>query len=77
MDEKREFRCLVCGGTIEPGFVQDRTYGAVLPAEWIAGSPVRSFWVGTKTDGVMHRQMEAFRCVDCGYVMLFARQVKA
>ena len=71
---ERKFVCLVCGGAVEEGFVLDRGHGdRKRPAEWIEGAPVPSFWTGTAVSNKIHRQMEAFRCKGCGYVMFFAR----
>jgi hypothetical protein len=74
MEERSSGQCPLCGGALEVGFLLDRTHTAYKPMEWIGGEPVPSFWVGTKISEAVHRQIEAFRCTQCGYVMLFARQ---
>lgn len=73
MEERSLGQCALCGGALEAGFMMDRTYGGQKPAEWIKGEPVPSFWAGTKVSEAVHRRIEAFRCTQCGYVMMFAR----
>jgi predicted RNA-binding Zn-ribbon protein involved in translation (DUF1610 family) len=74
MGEKTESSCPLCGGSIELGFIQDHGHNVRYAAEWIQGPPIPAFWAGVKTGVATHRQLEAFRCANCGYVMLFARQ---
>ena len=74
-ESQREVRCQLCGGEVETGFVLDHTHGGKIPAEWVSGEPVPSFWRGTSVRNATLRPMEAFRCTRCGYVMLFARKI--
>jgi hypothetical protein len=74
VEEESEASCPLCGGAIEPGFIQDKGHNARYAAEWIQGPPVPAFWAGVKTSNAIHRELEAFRCSGCGYVMLFARR---
>jgi len=75
MEEKREFKCVNRDGAVQEGFMLDRGDANIKrPAEWVEGAPVPSFWSGTAISGKVRIPVAAFRCVGCGYVMLFARK---
>lgn len=69
---EREKVCGKCSGTMEEGFVMDRTYGANVPEEWVEGAPVRSIWVGLKLKNVTRRKVSTYRCTRCGYLESYA-----
>lgn len=66
--------CAVCGGAREEGFLWDIFEGGAKPGRWIEGKPERSFWRGTNTGDRRSFRVQAFRCVECGRVELFARE---
>jgi predicted nucleic-acid-binding Zn-ribbon protein len=66
-------RCPKCSTTMEQGFILDRTHGAVLAAEWVAGVPDRSIWTGIRN--LRKRplyQVMTHRCPKCGFVESYA-----
>jgi len=46
-----------------------------LPLRWMAGKSESSVLGGTKTRGREQRQIESYRCVECGHLELYARAV--
>lgn len=68
--------CLVCGGSLEAGFVLDNTYGGRLQQEWAKGPPERSFWTGIKQPK-RSLKIVSHRCTKCGFVMEFAAESDA
>jgi DNA-directed RNA polymerase subunit RPC12/RpoP len=72
-----EVTCPICGtiGVPAHGFVMDRGDGVMrYPAQWVKGLPTPAFWTGTKTKDRVRLKIEALRCEDCGYLMLFANR---
>jgi hypothetical protein len=63
--------CPKCSGEMIQGFVMDKTKVTHEVAHWLAGSPQRSFWAGTKMPEIS-QPMGAFRCTACGYVEFYA-----
>ena len=59
---------------MEQGFVLDNTHGARVVSQWVAGAPLRSFWLGTKVPNHKLIPIGAYRCSSCGYLELYARQ---
>jgi hypothetical protein len=62
---------------MEPGFVPDRTYGAVLQTCWHPGSPDKKSFlglrpIGAKVDRQNLLRVTAFRCRDCGLIRHYA-----
>jgi len=39
-------QCPKCAGAMAEGFVVDHTHGNSAVASWVAGDPVKSFWLG-------------------------------
>ena len=70
--EASEIKCPLCHGPTEIGFLMDRMHGGRKPGEWIEGTPEPSFWRGIKISDRRRFVLEARRCVDCGYLLLFA-----
>lgn len=54
------------------GFVLDVTHGGRVTARWVEGKPERSFWLGVKTKGHACREIESWRCEDCGLLREYA-----
>ena len=59
---------------MEDGFVPDAGHGNLTRlSTWIAGEPKGSFWGGLKTSDRRGYYLESLRCVQCGFVELYAR----
>ncbi|QHC23856.1 hypothetical protein GR130_23320 [Streptomyces sp. GS7] len=57
---------------LEPGFVDDAGQGSAGYTRWIAGVLERGPFGGAKRAGRMRRQIDAYRCFQCGHLELFA-----
>ena len=69
--------CPRCGQAMQEGFVLDRTYGANLQSEWIAGDPhvVKMFGMSMGTLNVNEKQacpVTCYRCPVCSYLEFYA-----
>ena len=64
-------KCPKCSGKMEEGFLIE----SKIPLRWIAGKPETSVLGGTKAHGKVHRQIEGHRCVECGFLELYAQTV--
>lgn len=65
-------KCLVCGGSTEPGIVLDKGHlNRLHEQEWWAGKLERSFWTGVKKPERRFK-ITTLRCTKCGYLMEFA-----
>ena len=58
---------------MEEGYVLDVTDSGKKTATWVEGAPERSVWVGLKTGGRRRFMLQAYRCVQCGFVDFYAR----
>ena len=68
--------CQKCSGSMEPGFLFDRSHDEYgKPSQWVEGAPENSFWLGTKTRGKMKIPVQTWRCIKCGYLESYAREV--
>ena len=67
-------RCPKCGRGMEQGFVLDNSHGTRIVSQWVAGAPLKSFWLGTKVPNDKLLPIGAYRCSSCGYLELYARQ---
>ncbi|CAG6390808.1 hypothetical protein NMG29_10430 [Streptomyces cocklensis] len=66
--------CSSCGRDgLEPGFIEDAGEGARGYARWIAGPLERGIFGGARRMGKQRWQVEAFRCLACGHLDLYAR----
>ena len=65
--------CPKCSATMEEGYVVDHTYGGMMPAEWIEGKPIKSFWMGLKIAKDTNHAVKTYRCTDCGFLESYAR----
>ncbi|MFJ1604987.1 hypothetical protein ACIOHS_16705 [Streptomyces sp. NPDC088253] len=59
---------------LEPGFVEDSGQGARGFARWIAGPLKRGPLGGARRMGRPHWQIDAYRCLTCAHLELFAAQ---
>ncbi|MBO8190131.1 hypothetical protein ITI46_00120 [Streptomyces oryzae] len=65
--------CTHCGaGGLEQGFVEDSGQNARGYSRWIAGPLERGIFGGAKRMGRPARQIDAYRCLECGHLELFA-----
>ena len=72
----------VCGGALEEGFLPDFSQGSVWSTTWIAGVPdtrksigeTLRTGAGVRAKGEAVYVVEAFRCISCGRLDLFARK---
>jgi ribosomal protein S27AE len=67
-------QCPKCGDGMEQGFVLDNTYAARVVSQWVAGAPLKSFWLGTKLPDEKLVPIGTYRCSSCGYLESYARQ---
>lgn len=65
--------CPKCDSEMVRGWLPDVMYGGIGVGAWAEGEPRNSFFFGTK-DPKKKIPMAAFRCSQCGYVELFARE---
>ena len=74
MADAEQLRCAKCDGAMAEGFVIDRPAGQfVMPEDWVAGPPERSFWTGLKVGGKERHHVVTYRCEQCGYLESYAR----
>ncbi len=65
------FSCTKCGGTMEQGFILEKSQGNHV-SFWCKGPPEESWWAGLKaTPGY---PIGTFRCASCGYLESYARR---
>lgn len=65
-------RCSDCRGEMEPGYVPDMAYGAIMNQRWVPGSPEKHWFAGLKVDWSDCRLLEAYRCKGCGLLKFYA-----
>lgn len=58
---------------MEQGFVLDNSHGGREVSRWVAGAPLKSFWVGTKLPDEDLIPIGTYRCSSCGYLESYAR----
>jgi hypothetical protein len=57
---------------MEEGYVVDYGHGGYRRvASWVAGPPVKSYWLGLKIAGAQ-TPVRTFRCTACGYLESYA-----
>ena len=66
-------RCPKCAGSMELGFIVDKDHGGQTVSKWSPGTPVKSFWQGTKIDRELIIPVGTYRCSTCGFLEAFAR----
>ena len=64
--------CLRCGGTMQVGFILDRTRAGNDVSTWVEGYPERSLLMGLKLRDRANLPCVTFRCVDCGCLDSYA-----
>ncbi len=78
MDDNTPFQpgaeCPKCQGSMEKGFLLDRTHGGAHQGMWCPGEPKPSFWPGHvksahKASGIY---IVTYRCAACGYLESYA-----
>jgi predicted RNA-binding Zn-ribbon protein involved in translation (DUF1610 family) len=65
--------CPECGGSMERGFLLDGRY----QAEWMKGLHEKGLWTSTKFRGKERRRVESWRCVGCGFLKSYARDMSS
>jgi hypothetical protein len=74
-NQVNRIKCVKCAGVMEEGFVPDfGHYEYVRPLKWIEGKPEKTFWKGTKVEDRRDANISAYRCRECGYVELYAKE---
>ncbi|MFE3450371.1 hypothetical protein ACFXJ8_15705 [Nonomuraea sp. NPDC059194] len=67
-------RCTQCDGAdLEPGFVEDAGEHSQGYARWIRGPLERGLFGGARRLGKTRWIIDAYRCVGCSHLELFAR----
>jgi hypothetical protein len=56
------------------GFIPGEINKVVIVTRWVAGRPEPSFWKHTEITDKEQRQITAYRCPDCGYLELYAKE---
>jgi len=68
-----EMTCTHCGGgQLEAGFIEDSGQSSKGYARWIAGTLDRGIFGGARLLGRQRWQVDAYRCVNCAHLELFA-----
>ena len=70
----RRLECPRCGRQMLAGYLLDR--GGDAPrgaAQWVAGAPEKSFWMGLTTKDRAVLPVTTYRCEGCGYRESYAR----
>jgi hypothetical protein len=66
-------RCTECGGTMETGYILDRSDAGFIVPSWVAGPPTKN-WLGMlKYDRKTVRQVLTDRCCACGFLKSYAK----
>ena len=73
-------KCTACGGALSAGFIPDMGHARTWLAVWVAGTPslAEGVWErittgdGVKMVGVDAKAIDAYRCVSCGHLELYA-----
>jgi len=64
-------KCPKCGAKMEEGFLIE----SKLPSRWMAGKAGKPVLGDTAAPAREQRQIESFRCLECGHLELYARAV--
>jgi predicted nucleic-acid-binding Zn-ribbon protein len=69
--------CQKCNSPMQVGFLSDQLDGVTChEALWVEGIAEESFWSGVKHLDRMRYSTETFRCINCGYLEMYARNPK-
>ena len=75
MDEyKSNSICPKCNVEMEAGYLLEYKSIDRFPTFWIEGHLERSFFASAKIRGKKIRIVESFRCTNCGFLELYARE---
>jgi hypothetical protein len=65
-------QCTECGGPMTEGALVDFRRDRAAASEWVPGRVESSVWTGSLRNTTRFK-VTAFRCDDCGYLKMFAR----
>ena len=65
-------QCPKCNGPMRQGKAYADVWGWRVPLRWVMGRPAKSMWVGMSFDGAERSDMDSVRCMNCGFVELYA-----
>ena len=71
-DMSASSKCVKCGGEMQEGFIPDEGYGKRFVLRWVAGKPVENIIGSAKVWFKEKHLIQSFRCVNCGYLELYA-----
>jgi len=63
--------CIKCGGELESGFLLDRSVFAHGPLRWVEAAQL-GLKVTPKAGSPGQIEVDAYRCVNCGFLELYA-----
>jgi hypothetical protein len=66
--------CTECGGRMVAGQMVDQRYYNAGSGEWVAGVVEVGKWTGEVKNAERYT-VAAYRCDDCGFLKLYAREV--
>lgn len=64
--------CGRCGGSLEEGFLLDRSDSGATATHWVEGAPEKSFWTGLSLTGRRSLTLTTWRCRRCGLLESYA-----
>ena len=65
-------KCTECGGIMDSGRIADQAHAGVVMGRWVDSKPEVNIWSGKMKNEKVFDLM-AYRCRDCGFVKLYAR----
>lgn len=65
--------CPKCSKRMEEGFIVDHSHAINMQAEWVEGTPRKSFWTGVSIRGRRRLPVVTYCCPACGYLESYAR----
>ncbi|MBV8880855.1 MAG: hypothetical protein JO332_12865 [Planctomycetaceae bacterium] len=67
-------KCSKCSSPMIRGFLLDHTDGGIHrdQALWVEGRREKQTWAGTKLKGKDVREVDAYRCGQCGFLEFYA-----
>ena len=69
-------KCPQCRVPMEVGFLLDHGHGnSGQVSRWVSGEPGKPGWTGLKLKGRTLRQIDSYRCTQCGLLLDFAREI--
>ena len=64
-------KCPKCDGTMQNGFIADADRRTII--QWVAGAPVRTFWMGLQVRDKTKYDVRTYRCERCGLLESYAK----